>query len=92
MTTVDIVNAIEVVWWPLCGIVVLRKSIGASPVWRRLGLVAGICLILFGGSDVVELYTKAWWRPWWLFVWKALCITTLVACSVIRVRLLRRKI
>ncbi len=29
---------------------------------------------LFGVSDLVEIYIQAWWRPWWLLVWKASCI------------------
>jgi hypothetical protein len=33
-----------------------------------------IILILFGISDFVEMVSGAWWQPWWLLVWKALCI------------------
>jgi hypothetical protein len=25
-------------------------------------------------SDLVEARTGAWWKPWWLFVWKAACV------------------
>ena len=33
-----------------------------------------VILILFGISDFVEMATGAWWRPWWLLVWKVLCV------------------
>ena len=36
-------------------------------------LLASI-LILFGVSDFVEMVTGAWWQPWWLLVWKGLCL------------------
>lgn len=33
---------------------------------------------VFGLSDVIELQTGAWWRPWWLFVMKAACVLVFV--------------
>jgi hypothetical protein len=41
----------------------------------------------FGLSDLVESQTGAWWTPWWLFAWKALCVLGLLACGVALVRL-----
>jgi hypothetical protein len=37
-----------------------------------------VTLVAFGGSDLVEAHTGAWWKPWWLFVWKALCVAVLL--------------
>lgn len=48
--------------------------------WRTPSMVAGIALVAFGMSDIVEARTGAWWRPWWLLVWKSLCVLALVAC------------
>lgn len=45
---------------------------------RSLGVQAMVVLILFGVSDFVEATTGAWWRPWWLFAWKAACVLGLV--------------
>lgn len=45
---------------------------------RRLAVQAMIVLVLFGVSDLVEATTGAWWRPWWLFVWKAGCVVLLI--------------
>lgn len=36
--------------------------------------LCGVCFLLFGVSDFAELYTGAWWRPWWLLMWKGCCI------------------
>ena len=83
MTVVDGINAFEVVWWIGCGVVVFAKSLRAEPPHRGRGLLSAVTLVLFGLSDVVELQTGAWWRPWWLLVWKALCIAILVMCAVI---------
>ncbi|MDB5344106.1 MAG: hypothetical protein JWP89_2483 [Schlesneria sp.] len=90
MTFVDIINVIELVWWPALGIYVARRTVGTVRPWRQLGVIAAVTLVVFGLSDAVELYTKAWWRPWWLLVWKAACINILVGCVIVRVRLLRR--
>ena len=37
----------------------------------RLMLAAGLLFVAFGVSDFVEIKTGAWYRPWWLFAWKA---------------------
>lgn len=69
-------NAIEaVVWWVL-GICMVIAAY-AKPVARRQCLIAAIALVLFGCSDIVEISTGAWWRPWWLLVWKGACIAVL---------------
>ena len=39
--------------------------------WRWLVPVAFGC---FGVSDLIEVQTRAWWEPWWLFVLKAACV------------------
>jgi len=38
--------------------------------------------LLFSGSDAMTITTGAWWRPWWLFVWKATCVVTLFGTVV----------
>ena len=48
--------------------------------------VAAIAFILFAVSDAVEIATGAWWRPWWLFAWKATCVVILVGILVKSVR------
>lgn len=52
---------------------------------RSLALPA-VALIAFGCSDFVEMTTGAWWRPWWLLLWKAACVLTLAAALVLHYR------
>ncbi|MBS0204696.1 MAG: hypothetical protein JSS49_17465 [Planctomycetes bacterium] len=91
MTYVDIINALELVWWPIVGLAIAWRSRTADLRWQRLGYISAGLLVWFGLSDGVELYTKAWWNPWWLLVWKGLCITGLVASVVIRFRWLQTR-
>ncbi|MBC8116304.1 MAG: hypothetical protein H7062_18095 [Candidatus Saccharimonas sp.] len=86
MSVVDGINAFEVIWWIGCGVVVSAKSLRAESPHRRRGLLSAVTLVLFGLSDVVELQTGAWWRPWWLLVWKGLCISILIACAIVHFR------
>ena len=41
-------------------------------------MIAAVTFCAFGVSDIVEVETGAWWRPWWLLVWKGLCIVVLL--------------
>ena len=96
MSVVDAINAFEVVWWIVCGVVVFVKSRRAESPHRGRGLLSAVTLVLFGLSDVVELQTGAWWKPWWLAVWKGLCIAILITCVAIsfrnRARLMNREV
>lgn len=51
------------------------KTSGKTRINR---LITTVIFLLFGGSDIVEVQTGAWWSPWWLFVWKASCILSMV--------------
>jgi hypothetical protein len=50
------------------------KTSGKTRINR---LITTLIFLLFGGSDIVEVQTGAWWSPWWLFVWKASCILSM---------------
>ncbi len=49
---------------------------------RSRCVLAGILFALFGLSDVVEVQTGAWWRPWWLLLWKASGVVALAGLLV----------
>jgi hypothetical protein len=73
-------NLIEAGFWMILGVVI---TLGLWRKARRLtsfGLISGTIVILFGVSDLVEARTGAWWRPWWLLLWKAVCLTGMVVC------------
>jgi len=69
-------NIIEAGVWIVMGLGVVVWTVRTGS--RRVGLVAGAALVLFGLSDVVEAGTGAWWRPWWLLAWKLACVATLL--------------
>jgi len=81
MDALAIFNCLEAVLWVSIGIAVFRKTRGHG-LYSRLGLVASIWFILFGVSDVFEVFSGAWWRPWPLLVLKATCVIALIGCGI----------
>ena len=68
-------NQIEAVLWFIFAMGFSWKGCkDRQPDRRRLSWVLVIAFALFGGSDLIEATTGAWWRPWWLFVLKAGCV------------------
>ena len=84
-------NALEAVFWAVIGCILIWRALRRpSPSLRnRLG-IAGIAFFTFGLSDVIEITTGAWWRPWWLFAMKAACVLVLVLLYVDYVRSRRK--
>jgi hypothetical protein len=75
----EIANYMEAGLWATFAVVVGCKGLRAQAARRWNLLLAAVALLAFGLSDIVEAGTGAWWRPWWLLVWKltallALCI------------------
>ena len=73
-------NLLEAALW--LGIAVTATAIAARSGPGRVRsrcLVLAVTLLAFGLSDVVETRTGAWWRPWWLFAWKAVCVCVFLA-------------
>jgi peptidoglycan/LPS O-acetylase OafA/YrhL len=78
-------NSIEAVFWVVVGVIVFCRSRRESPAVRTVACVACAAFVLFGVSgvsDVIEIFTGAWYKPVGLLVFKAVCLTTLVACYV----------
>lgn len=73
-------NLVEAGFWVIFGLALLLGARRAARRNRVLAHLACLVSILFGVSDLVESHTGAWWRPWWLFAWKALCVAGLVLC------------
>jgi len=71
-------NFIEAgVWFVIVALVFLKRR-RSSAIVRSVLLLLAVTLAVFGGSDIVEAHTGAWWKPWWLFVWKAICVAVLL--------------
>jgi hypothetical protein len=67
-------------WWALAIVVAVkfgRKQSPAQPTARW----AVMWLVLFGISDVIEISTGAWWRPWPLLALKGTCLAALLGCG-----------
>ncbi|MBC87228.1 MAG: hypothetical protein CL677_08620 [Bdellovibrionaceae bacterium] len=74
-------NFFEGLLWLVVGIVILqlksRKSV--EPI-RRIFIPFAISFFIFGVSDFIEMHTGAWYKPWWLFAMKAVCVTSFIYC------------
>jgi hypothetical protein len=76
-------NYLEAGLWIVVGIgLAVRATSLAGGAARRNCLFAAITLLAFGVSDVVETRTGAWWHPWWLLVWKGVCVIVLAGLVV----------
>ncbi|MCB1230017.1 MAG: hypothetical protein KDN19_07120 [Verrucomicrobiae bacterium] len=77
MSTPQLFNAGEAILWMALGALFLVRAIVARP--HRIPWFAAVAFLAFGASDLVEIQTGAWWKPWWLLLWKAACIVGLFA-------------
>jgi hypothetical protein len=75
-------NFVEGLFWIILAILIGTRSFKAAPILQKIYFAAGIILLAFGCSDFVEMRTGAWWRPWWLLVWKGGCLTGFVLLLV----------
>lgn len=66
-------NYIEAGIWGGFSVGFAGAAIRVTGKARSLRLIAALTFLLFGLSDIVEVQTRAWWRPWWLLFWKVLC-------------------
>lgn len=70
-------NYLEAAFWLViaagCVIAITRTS----GIPRRNCVIAAIAFAFFGVSDIIEASTGAWYHPWWLLVWKGLCLLVL---------------
>lgn len=74
-------NRIEAALWLAMGAGFCIAAWRCEGGRRRRCLIAGVALIAFGMSDIIEAQTGAWWRPWWLLAWKGLCL--MVLCPLV---------
>lgn len=75
-----IFNYCEAVFWVVVSLVVLIAAVESSRQVKKTAFIAVPILFLFGVTDIIEVYTGTWWKPFWLLLWKGLCIAILVIC------------
>ena len=73
---IEYANPIEGVLWVVIGVCFAVAIL--RPGGRGAKAVAAVNFVVFGCSDFVEYHTGAWWRPWWLLLWKAACVCIMV--------------
>jgi len=68
-------NHAEAALWGIVGIAFLiAAALPRNRHQRGTCLITAAAFLLFGVSDVIEAHTGAWWRPFWLLLWKGGCI------------------
>ncbi len=80
-------NYAEAAFWIACAMAAAGIGLRRRGRTRSRCLLLAGTLVLFGLSDVIETRTGAWWRPWWLFVWKAACVAVMLALLIEHYRL-----
>lgn len=80
--THKIFNFLEAGLWISIAAALLVYSIRSESKQRKMAYVAIAALFMFGISDIIEVYTGAWWKPPWLLLLKALCVLALVVCLI----------
>ena len=85
-------NYVEAALWVLVGLAFSVYAFKRTGMVRRLCLGASVAFLAFGASDVVEVQSGAWWRPWWLLAWKAACIGALAVLLVLYWRRRRKAV
>ena len=90
MTALTLFNGLEAVLWITIGGVVWWNS-RLIARYRILGTVSAVWFVLFGISDIIEIFTGAWYQPLSLLLFKAVCLVALVGCGVTYRLIPRRK-
>lgn len=78
METGVLFNFFESIFWIILSLLCGFNSLNSTNAFKKLYFTAYLLLLLFGCSDIIEMKTGAWWQPWWLLVWKAICIVGLI--------------
>jgi hypothetical protein len=69
-------NYVESCLWAGMGVAALVKR---NSVWS---IFLSASLLAFGISDIFETRTGAWYKPWWMLVWKVLCVISIIVFGV----------
>lgn len=78
-----------ILWIMIAGYLLLRSR--WDRIYRMILIGGSVTFLFFGISDFIEMQTGAWYRPWWLFAFKALCVISLIAHFSLYLQIKRRK-
>lgn len=79
-------NYLEAVIWFFFAVAFAVSAIKKNRLIRLHRTIATFTFLLFGLSDIVEVQTGAWWHPWWLFVWKSLCVLSMFCLLILHLK------
>jgi hypothetical protein len=71
-------NYAEAAFWWLLSLLFLVRAVRGEHRWRQDQFILAIAFAGFGLSDLIEVGTGAWWRPWWLLALKTVCLLAIV--------------
>lgn len=80
-------NYIEAVIWFIFAGAFAVSAIKNNRLIRLHRIIATLTFLLFGLSDIIEVKTGAWWHPWWLFVWKSLCVLSMLCLLILHLKM-----
>ena len=75
-------NFWEGILWLIIALIFFLFPVFSRIKGNKLNIFSGVLFFLFGISDFIEMKTGAWWRPYWLLAWKAICLLGLAAVFV----------
>lgn len=75
-------NYIEAGLWSAIALGFGVRTLRQAGIARYHPLMTSLTFLCLGISDIIEVQTGAWWRPWWLLLWKSLCIFSLVVLLI----------
>ena len=77
MSFSSVFNSVEAAWWILVAAVIALGGHRLRGMMPRIQGALVLGFAAFGVSDVIEVYTGAWWRPVSLLILKAACLVVL---------------
>lgn len=77
MPFLKIFNIIEIFLWSGMGILFLIYAVRKASRFKAHGIATGITLLIFGITDIIEIFTGCWWEPWWLLALNMFCLFSL---------------
>ena len=63
-------NIIEGFYWLGISLVFFVPALRSREKNRLFCLLGGLAFVSAALSEFCEVHTGAWWKPWWLLVWK----------------------
>jgi hypothetical protein len=91
MESTETFNLIEAVFWMGLACLAAFRALTGIKQRRLILIVLSILLFLFGCTDLFEITSGAWWKPWWLLLWKVSCFAGILLTFLFLIKIRNRK-